>query len=191
MNVLNEKIISGINMFSKMTALRRDAHEVKYVQDELDLIEALEFVRQKFHETEHLIGKPMYKGQKAFDVVEDIRRDVEEFYLTGREPRDCAIARKKYGSMICLVIDPVLHFMNQFEHRTAIKRIDGVINEIISFIKNNDVVAHYDDAVVIKQIVRNLVQEREENKKMNKKRKKNNKEDFEKIDDFENTEPVI
>mgnify|MGYP007030126278 CR=1 FL=1 len=66
-----------------------------------------------------------------------------------------------------------------------------MINEIISFIKNNDVVAHYDDAVVIKQIVRNLVQEREENKKMNKKRKKNNKEDFEKIDDFENTEPVI
>lgn len=189
MNILNEKIISGINMFSKMTALRHDKREIKYVQDELDLIEALEFVRQKFHETAHLNNKPLYKNQKTFDFIGDIKREIEEYYnITGGDFHNRIVAYKKYGAMLCLVIDPVLNFMSQFEHHIAVEKIDDVIGEVISYIKNNEITTHYDDAIVIKQIVRKMIQSREENKKHNKKRRKNffneeNKE-IENIEDF-------
>lgn len=175
-----QKIAAGIHTFVKLTALREQPHEIKYIQDEFDLLEALDITKTFLLDTSSMLGKQKYKGHPTFDFVNDVKENLEELYLTGQTPQQAAIARKKYGAMYNLVIEPTIEMMRVFDHGQALQQADPVINQVKHLVLNNETLTNYDDAIVNREIIRNMIAAREEVRKQSKRsrRKKVEEETF-------------
>lgn len=160
----NQAVSDGIRKFVRLTALRSDPNQIKWVRDELDLTEALEVTNYFFHETKAMLDKKMYKGQ-VFDFVEDVKRNVEEYLLSGREKEDVALSRKKNLAMYHLIVEPVIDLFKGIEHKQVLKVVDSVIEHVIHELYTVEVNSHFDDAIVARAQVAQMIHERSARRK--------------------------
>jgi len=163
---LNQKAIAlsqdGIVKFAKLTSLRQNPIEMKWVQDELDVIFFLGIVKDKFRQTLPMMGKTKYKGTTEFDFIRDVKEEIEEVLFGGREKRDQLLNKKRYLMMYHLVIEPIIDLFQGLSHQEAVIHADTIIDAVIERIKDCDAVASYDDALVCREIVRKQIEVREE-----------------------------
>lgn len=157
-------VSDGIRKFVRLTALASDPNQSKWVRDELDLTEALEVTIYFFHETKAMIDKKMYKGQN-FDFVEDVKRNVEEYLLSGREKEDVALSRRKNLAMYHLIVEPVIDLFKGMEHEKVLKIVDGVIENVLKELNTVDVKSHFDDALVARAQVAQMIRDRSARRK--------------------------
>jgi hypothetical protein len=164
MTDITHTIQYNLRKFIQLMALSVDPLQRKWVRDEYDLAEALDVARIKFHETERMMGKKMYKGQ-AFDPIEDVKREMEEFLFTARQQNENLLMKKKNLVMYHLVVEPVIDLFKGKEHKQMLEEIDDVVKQVIDLLYTMPVHTHYDDALVAREQVRQMVREREERRK--------------------------
>lgn len=128
--------------------------------DAFDILEALEVIRKFFEDTEDMMGKKFRKGDEGFDYVSEIKKDIEEFYLSGATEKEGALNRRKYRVLVNLLLDPIVDLFRDVPHEEALKLYDGVIDNTIRYVKNSDVVANADDAFVTRRLIQKEVQRR-------------------------------
>lgn len=162
----------GVISFIKMTPLREQPNQEKWIRDEFDLIEALEITRDALKDTHRMIDKPMYAGESTFDFAEDVRRAVEEVYLSSREQKDVLLQRKRHLVMYHLVINPMIDDLNRYCHQDAVNAADDYFGELINFVLTNDIEVQLDDALVTQHICRAKIRDRDVARKNNIKRRK-------------------
>ena len=161
----------GIRKFLRLTALISDPREVKWVRLEEDLVEALEVVAQTLVESARMIGKQKYRGQ-PFDLLEDTKKELEEYLLTGREPVHTALARKKNLMMYHLVVEPAIDSFKKYEPQDIAKHAEEDIKEMVEAVLETSVPSHYDDALVTRAQVREMIEKRTAERKAAKPKRK-------------------
>lgn len=162
---LSPTVTDSIRKFIRLTALSSHPKYTKRIRDEFDLMDALEVVSIYFHETKNMVGQKMYKAQ-PFDFIEDVKRATEEYFLTGREIRDTALARGKNLMMYHLVVVPVIESFKNMAHEDILKNVDTVLAQIKDVLCTMEVRSHYDDAIVTLAQVSVLIKAREDARKI-------------------------
>jgi len=151
----------GLRKFVRLIPLRLDPKEEKYILDEFDLLEALEVIRTKFHETVEMFGKKKYRDT-PFDFCEDVREEMEEWLLGHEDPRQAALLRKKNQPMYHLVLAPVIDLFAKGTHAQALQQIDYVLGDIEYMVKNHEHQGTYDDAIIARAMISHEIHQKEE-----------------------------
>lgn len=172
MPAISSSVIQSVNQYIKLTPLREIPKYQGRILDENDLIEALDITLQSLKETERMLDKPMYAGEKAFDFVEDAKRALEEVYLSSRETKDVMMQRRKHLIMYHLVVEPVIEDLGNCDHRLMLQCVEGYINALKHYILESDIEVQMDDAVVMLEIVKARIRQREELRKLNIRKRK-------------------
>lgn len=120
--------------------------------DALEMIDALECLRIMFNDVRRVPG-PMYRGEKEFDFVHDIKLAVEAYYLVGRDDKDSALRRRKYRSMVHLMLNPLIDSFHSLSHEEAMEAYDEIINDAINEIIECDHDSAADDAYVVQHLI--------------------------------------
>ena len=127
--------------------------------DALEILDALEVLRTMFDETRTVKG-PMYRGEKEFDFVYDLKQAVENHFLAGEDQKEGALRKRKYRSLVALLLNPIIDQFQTTSHEDALNAydaaIDGAIEEVIGCEHN----ATADDAFVVQHVIANEVTRR-------------------------------
>lgn len=167
-------VTDGIRKFIRMIPLRQNPMEKKYIQDEYDLLAALETIKEKFHETERMMGLMKYR-KTPFDFVDDVKGEMEEWLLNHEEPKEAALQRKRHLVMYHLVLEPLIDVFKNFTHKEALRHVDKIVNGVENMVKHSDVEGNYDDAIVAKEQVRKMIEAREATRKAKLRKKPSRK----------------
>ncbi len=176
------QVIANIRMFVRLTSLTVDPRYKKRFRTEFDLMEAIDVLSIYFHETHRMIGVKMYRGQ-VFDVIEDVKRATEEYFLTDRTPTESLIARGKNLNMYHLAVVPIIEMFKDLKHVDMLKTLDESLEAIKEVILSMDLPTHYDDGLVALAQVGDLIKVREQARKLEistrkRKKRKSKKEEF-------------
>ena len=158
---------AGLRMFVKLTGLKTDPLEHKWIRDEFDVVDAVSSIPYFVKQSARMIGKTMYT-KRPYHFIEDVTKDVQEFLIVGKEPRDSALLKKKHLMMYHLVVHPVLDIMYSLPHQDAIIWVDHIISDIISQVMTHNISTTYDDALVAKAQVQKIISARTELLKITK-----------------------
>jgi hypothetical protein len=183
------EVIDNIRTFVRLTVLTINPKYTNRFRSELDLVEAIKVLQIYFDETKRMIGKKMYRGQ-PFDVVEDVKRAMEEYFLTGRNEHESVVARSRNLNMYYLVIVPIIEMFKVLSHDDMIKELDETLAAIKEVIMAMDLPTHYDDGIVALAHVGDMIKIREQARKQEiskRKRGKRNTKKY-KLLDYEETE---
>lgn len=146
-------VLDSITQFLKLAPLRDDPRHTKWIRDEFDLLEALAITKGCYQDTERMIGKPMYVGDKDFDFTEDVKRAVEENLLNCRDPKDQMVHRKRNITMYHLVIEPIIDQLSKLLLPDVLVAVDGYFAAVETAVLTNPVEAHFDDAIVAREMI--------------------------------------
>ena len=111
-----DRVTTGIRKFLKLTSLALNPREVKWVQDEMDLLTNLKNVKELFQYTRLMIGKTLYKNT-PYNPVHDVIKDVETLLFFGNNPKEQALQRKRHHAMYEQVILPVIALFDYMDHQ--------------------------------------------------------------------------
>lgn len=122
-----------------------------------EMIDALEVLRTLISDTK-CVSKPMYRGEKEFDFVHDIKQAIEAYFLSarrlfGEQEKDGALRRRKCRSMVHLMLNPIVESFHNMSHEEALEVYDAVIDQAISDIIECDHDAAADDAFVVQHLI--------------------------------------
>lgn len=145
-----QQITDGVRKMLRMKALRDNASESKWILDEEDILDALELVREKFRDTSRMLNKQMHQD-RAFDFVDDVHKEIQEYFLTGQTPAETALNRRKNLTLYHMVLEPLIDAFKAFTHEEALKYVDRIIDGVKKIVEQSDVPSHYDDALVAKE----------------------------------------
>ncbi len=120
--------------------------------DALEIIDALEVVRTMFDETRTVEG-PIYRGEKEFDFIHDMKQAVEGYFLAGEDQKDGALRRRKYRSLVALLINPLIDEFQRLSHEEALNAYDDAIDSTITEIVECEQDATADDAFVVQHVI--------------------------------------
>lgn len=120
--------------------------------DALEMIDALECLRTMFNDVRRVQG-PMYRGEKEFDFVHDLKQSVEGYFLVGEDMKDGALRRRKYRSMVHLLLNPLIDSFHNLSHEEAMDAYDAVIDDAINQIIDCDHDSAADDAFVVQHLI--------------------------------------
>lgn len=163
----------GLRKFIRMAPLNVTQ---KGVRNEEDLKEALSVVEQSVIYTKRVLGSKLYRKQ-PFNVAEDVKRELEEWLLVGRNEQETALLRHRNLTMYHLVVEPFIDVLKYISHQESLDTISELIQTMVVKIDNNDYEGHFDDAIVAKAQVAALIQQRVEARKASlRKRKRKEKE---------------
>lgn len=152
---------TGVNRLLKMDHPQKgesDEQHAKRSVDAYDIIEAMEVLRKFFGDTEDAVGMKARQGDKEFNYLKEIRDMVDEYYLRGDTEVKGALNRRKYRAMIQVLVNPMLDLFRFMTHEEALKNYNDVLDGVIQYVKNSDVVASADDAFVQRRLIQKEVQ---------------------------------
>lgn len=152
---------TGVSRLLKMDHPQKGETEEQHSKravDAYDLIEAVEVVRKFFEDTKDAVGVKMRHGDKDFDYLKEIRNMVDEYYLQGETDKEGALNRRKYRAMVQVLIQPMLDLFRGVSHEKALDVYDDVLDSVVRFVKNSDVVSSADDAFVQRRMIQKEVQ---------------------------------
>lgn len=143
-------INDNIRRFIRMTPLAWKPIIGSRIRDEFDLIDTLDTISQLVKDTKSMLGKQKYRDQE-YDFVRQVREDVEELLIGGRDPHSAAIAKHRNHLMYRLVVEPFINNLAQYEHVWIVDNIDILVNEMIEHIKNCQIDTTMDDAELARE----------------------------------------
>jgi hypothetical protein len=120
--------------------------------DALEMIDALEVLRTLFNDVRRVEG-PMYRGEKEFDFVHDVKRAVEGYFFEGQDTKEGALRRRKYRSTVQLMLNPIIDSFHNMSHEEAMEAYDAVIDEAINEIVECEDDSAADDAFVVQHLI--------------------------------------
>lgn len=158
-------VVRNVRMGVKLTGLRADPLEARWVKDEFDFADAVSTIKYFMKHTSRMVGKTKHPNQ-PFDHIDDVRRDVEEHLIVGKSPEATALLKRHNLTTFHLIVDPVLQVLAQIpSHQECIAHVDAVVDHAIELIMNSGVETTHDDALVAKRQVSALVVAREGQRK--------------------------
>ena len=174
------KFQSGIRTFVKLTGLKEDPLEHKWIRDEFDVVDALSCIPYFVKQSARMSGKTMY-AKRPYDYIEDVTKDVEEFLIVGKDPVGTALLKKKNLMMYHMTVRPILDILSHLpDHKTSIQYVDMIVESAINQVMSHEVTTTYEDGLIAKMQVRKIIEARTELAKANKnKRAKKPKADVE------------
>lgn len=120
--------------------------------DAFDIIEALEVVRKMLEDTDGMSDTEGY--------IEEVKKDIAEFYLSGATEKESALNRRKYRYLVSVLLDPLVEIFEGVTHEEMLGMYNKVVDDAIRFVKNSDVVTSADDAFVTRRLIAKEVQRR-------------------------------
>ena len=132
-------------------------HESSTV-DGFEILNALEVLREFFKTSAEMLGKPMYKGEKEFDFIHDIKGAIEGYFLAGVDQKQSALLRRKNRSMVVLMLNPIVDKFQHCSHEETLEQYDAIIDESIQFINDHDKDASPDDAYVVRRVIQKTME---------------------------------
>lgn len=126
----------------------------------LEMIDALEVLRSLFQDTREAIGKPIYRGEVEFDFIHDIKEAIRWYFLVGEDEKTGALNRRKYNSMVMLMLNPIVDHFNRYTHKEALGLCDEKIDEAIQTILDHDTDGDAVDAMIAQRLIQKEVQRR-------------------------------
>lgn len=161
---LNE-VRAGIRVFVRLFGLESDPIQAKYASGEMEVFDALQCIKLLMNGTKRFVGKQKHIGL-TFDFVDDVKQDMAEMLLMDEDQAVTAVKRKRHLPLYHLVVDPVVEVFRKYDHVTAIQNVDAVIDYIAQTAFVDDDYGTYDDALVAREQVRQIIREREEQTKL-------------------------
>lgn len=162
---------SNVRLFVKLTGIGIQSQlERKWVRDEFDAVDYIERISILVKKTASMKGKKMY-AKRPYDHIDDVRRDMYQMMLHSDDTVQSAVLRKKHLSMYYLLIDPILmHLQNCGDHQHCIDVVDDVISTARHIVLNHNIETNYEDALVAKAQVSQIISSREAERKAKPKR---------------------
>lgn len=176
---ISPNVINGLRTFVRIIPLIQNQFDRKYIQDEYDLVSMVRSVKDKFKDTARMMGKQKYRNVD-FDFIQDVKEEMAEWLLNGKDAKSIALQRKKHLVTYHLIIEPLINMFDGMSHQDVLYQVDGVINEIEQLIMSHNVDGNYDDALVARAQVKQMIEKREALRATHKK-KRNRKPRQEKI----------
>lgn len=160
-----DKVRAGIRVFVRLFGLEADPIQAKYAAGEMDVLDSLDCVKMLMHGTKRFIGKQKHVGV-TFDFVDDVKRDMAEMLLMDEDQAVTAVKRKRHLPLYHLVVDPIVELFRKYDHDTAIQNVDTVLDYITQTAFVEEDYGTYDDAIVAREQIRQIIREREEQTKL-------------------------
>lgn len=157
----------GIRKFVRLLGLIHDPDPLvwnKWFTDEGDLKAALRSVADAMKATAHMISKRKYQGVD-YDPPREVSKDMHTFLLSGETDGEIATLRKRNLPMMLLVIEPVIQLFYKFDHEQMIAVADQLVGDVMTMIDESDAYGTYDDALVARAQVQQLIRQRDELRK--------------------------
>ena len=136
-----------------------EIHDQRTV-DALEMIDALETTRTFFKDSHDMLGKPIYRGEREFDFIHDIKKYINAYFLVGEDAKQSALLRRKNRSMVVLLLNPVVDIFQHKTHEDTLEEYNNIIDGAIEIIVNNDITASADDAFVIRRVIQKEIEKR-------------------------------
>lgn len=167
---------SNIRVFTRLVGLDSDPLHFKNSSSEFDACDALDCASILLKDTKRFVGKRKHPG-KPFDFIEDVKADMSVMLLQDDDIVKQAIKRKRHLPLVYLVVGPALDALSQYDHLTAIDKVDEVFDIVKNALLQSDTYGEYDDAVVAQAQVKRLIQHHDEQAKLaaSVRKKKNRK----------------
>lgn len=121
--------------------------------DALEMIEAVEVLRFYFKDTEEMLGKAAYRGEKSFDFISELKEDIRSYYLEASSDKEGALRRRKYRTMVVLMLNPLISLFQNMSHADALNQYDEVLDRVIEYISTNEIETRKDDAFVVRHLI--------------------------------------
>lgn len=174
-------IKEGVRKFIRLLGLIHDPDPLvwnKWFTDEGDLKAALRSVAESMKATAHMIGKRKYQGVD-YDAPREVTKDMHTFLLSGETDGEVATLRKRNLPMMILVIEPVIQLFYKFDHEQMIAVADELVGDVMTMIDESDAYSTYDDAIVARAQVQQLIRQRDDARKaaLEAKRKRSRRRD--------------
>jgi hypothetical protein len=162
-------VTSGIRKFIRVLGLELESYQLKRIADEFDLISALDLIPTHMQDSASLLGRETYKGV-PYVFTDEVKKDMEEYLLTGKEPKDTAVLRHRNLTMYHLVVEPTIELLGQLDHQQAIDQSRAVVNGIIDMVRNSEDYGDATDALIAKEQITVMIKARTEARKAAKAR---------------------
>lgn len=192
--IVSETLVTNARNFVKLTGLRysnsdgTERQGSKGIQTELDAFYFLDIVKIMFSKAGNLVGKSK-RNREPYDYVQDIMLDMEELMLESEDSTTKALKRHKNLTLFHMIIYPVVEGLRQFDtYATASENINEYIELCKSVFTTQNWTTSYEDGLIAKTIIAEMIRDREAVKKQSKievKRSKRKKKQIEEIEEFE------
>lgn len=167
MSYVHPTVADGVRKFLRLQSLPLQEYQLRQNADVFDLMEALTITSDNYAQTARMLGKQMHQTS-AYDPGEDVKRELENFLLTGVTERETAHLRKKNLTMYHLILEPLIDSVSQQDHMAAIQDIAVVVQQLIQDVQTFDNYGTEDDAMVAKHQIKAMVKQREEARRAQK-----------------------
>ena len=139
-------------------------HHTSRTVDSLEMIDALKTIRHFFEDTRGMLvdGKsiPMYRGESEFDFIHDIKLAIKGFFLVGENDKHSALRRRKYRSMVFLMLNPLVDLFQRSTHEEMLAQYGETVDLAITHILDSNITASADDAFVVRHVIQKEVAKR-------------------------------
>jgi len=162
-------VATGIRKFIRALGLELASYQLKWVADEFDLVSALKIITQYVDDSASLLGRQKYKNQ-PYVFTDEVKKDMEEFLLVGRDAKETALMRKQNLGMYHLVVEPTIDLLGKLSHEQALTNSHEIIAEIVGLVENSDDYGDHYDALVAKEQIGVMIRARAAAKEASKKR---------------------
>lgn len=139
-------------------------HHTDRTVDALEMVDALKTIRHFFEDTRGMLvdGKsiPMYRGESEFDFIHDIKLAIKGFFLVGEDDKQSALRRRKYRSMVFLMLNPLVDLFQRSTHEEMLAQYGETVDLAIAHILDSNINATADDAFVVRHIIQKEVAKR-------------------------------
>lgn len=167
MSYVHPTVADGVRKFLRLQSLPLQEYQLRQNADVFDLMEALTITSDNYAQTARMLGKQMHQTS-AYDPGEDVKRELENFLLTGVTERETAHLRKKNLTMYHLILEPLIDSVSNQDHATAIQDIALVVQQLIHDVQTFDNYGTEDDAMVARHQIKAMVKQREEARRAQK-----------------------
>lgn len=167
MSYVHPTVADGVRKFLRLQSLPLQEYQLRQNADVFDLMEALAITSDNYAQTARMLGKQMHQTS-AYDPGEDVKRELENFLLTGVTERETAHLRKKNLTMYHLILEPLIDSVSNQDHATAIQDIALVVQQLIHDVQTFDNYGTEDDAMVARHQIKAMVKQREEARRAQK-----------------------
>jgi hypothetical protein len=162
-------VTSGIRKFIRVLGLELESYQLKRIADESDLISALDLIPTHMQDSASLIGRETYKGA-PYVFTDEVKKDMEEYLLTGKEPKNTAVLRHRNLNMYHLVVEPTIELLGKLDHQQAIIQSRAIVDGVIDMVRNSEDYGDATDALIAKEQISVMIKARTEAIKLTKTR---------------------
>lgn len=174
---VTEVFSNNVRNFIKLHGLKKSPHdsqyqhEIRWLHDEFDAFDFIDAAAHLATKAGNLVGSKK-RANSEYDYVEDVMLDVEELMVASEDQKEQALKRRKNLSTFHLVVIPFVEGLRQFEsYEEAMQHL----SEYVALCKEQFVALSpnritFEDGLIAKTIISNMIQERENARKLSRKK---------------------